>query len=137
MFYQKKNQYGVISIDDSLVKQIIENSVREFNGKVLLSNKKGQIFDNVKIFGVNDTNIYFDYEDNEKDFLINVYIIVKFGQSLSYVSNLIISNIYNVIYSDLGLNVDNINVIIKGIQTNKVLSKRELVYSKFAKEDNN
>jgi len=131
MFYQKKNQYGVISVDDTIIKQIIETSVKSFNGKVLLSNKKGQIFDSVKIWGVNDSNNYFDFNDSEKGYEVNLYIIVKFGFSLTVATNTIINNLYNCINGDLGLYIQNINVIVKGIQTNKAISKRNLVYSKF------
>ena len=41
MLYQETNDYGVITIDDSFLNQLIKDSLRPYEGKVFRANYKG------------------------------------------------------------------------------------------------
>lgn len=129
MIYLEKNEYGVISLDDSYIHQIIKDSIRPFGEKVHIFEYKDSQANYLKYFTINNDyqKLSFSFENDE--IYLRIPLVVSLGQSLSTVANSMISAISDSIINDLQLDIKNIDIVITAVHTNKAFSKRNLVFS--------
>ena len=129
MLYQETNEYGVISIDNTFLNQIIKESLKPYEGKAWKANYKGKSSDFFIKIGNIDALADQEIKESEKGIYIKIYLIVKFGISMGSVSKAIIDNITDVLINDLELKVDDIEVVITAMMMNKNIVKRNIVYN--------
>ena len=129
MLHQETNEYGVISIDNTFLNQIIRESLKPYEGKAWKANYKGKTSDIFIKLGNMDALADQVIKESDKGIYIKVYLIVKFGVSLGAVTGSIINNLADVLENDLELKVDNIDIVITAMMMNKNVVKRDIVYS--------
>ena len=129
MLHQETNEYGVISVDNTFLNQLIKESLKPFEGKVWNAHYKGKSSDFMIKLGNIDGLADREVRESERGVYIKVYLLVKFGVSMSAVSSALISNISEVLENDLELQIDNIEVVITGVIMSKGTVKRDIVYS--------
>lgn len=129
MLHQEKNEFGYITIDESLISQVIYEVIKSFNGNVWLANYKGKQNDLIIKIGDFDALSQLDISETDNGILVKIYIMTKFGQSISAVVNKVFDAVSKTIIDDLCLQIDNIVVELTGVISSKSIGKRNSTYS--------
>ena len=83
MLYSEINGQGTVNIDDSVICQIIEETVEaEFKGRVWISNKKSQVSSFMTKFGGRNVTDDIEMYLERGQVYVKMYIIIKFGLSI-------------------------------------------------------
>ena len=117
MLHQETNEYGVITVDNTFLNQLIKESLAPYEGKVWKANYKSKSQNFLIKLGNFDALSEMEVKTTEKGIYIRIYLMTKFGVSLGTVSGALIDNIADSLENDLELTVDNIEVVISGIIT--------------------
>ncbi len=128
MLHQETNEYGVITVDNAFLNQLIKDSLKPFEGRVWKANYKGKSQDFLIKLGNYDALSEQVVKETEKGIYIRIYLLIKFGLSMGTMSKSIIDNIADTLTNDLGLNIDDIEVVITGMIMTKGIAKRNVVY---------
>ena len=128
MLYQKTNEYGVISVDNTFLNQIIKDALKPYEGKAWKANYKGRSQDFLIKLGNFDMLSEQVVKETEKGIYIKVYLMVKFGTSMGAVSRAVINDLTDVLSNDLDLEIDDIEVVISGMIMTKGIVKRNIIY---------
>ncbi len=118
MSAKMKNDYGTISIDESVLATIAGLSAMECYGLVGMSNRgaadglaellrREHLTKGVKVH-TEDDNIFVD-----------LHIIVQFGTKISEVANNIIERVRYTIENLTGMKVKKININVEGVRVQK------------------
>ena len=137
MLHQEVNDFGVITIDNTFLNQLIRDSLKPFEGKVWRANYKGKGQDFLIKLGNYDALSELIVNESEKGVFIRIYLLAKFGVSLGSVADSLIDNISDVLKNDLGLKIDNIEVVFTGLIMKKGIAKRQIVYQYNYNEEEN
>ncbi|MBP5746620.1 MAG: hypothetical protein J6W58_10015 [Lachnospiraceae bacterium] len=129
MLYQKTNEYGVISVDNTFLNQLIKDALKPFEGRAWKANYKGRSQDFLIKLGNFDALSEQVIKESDKGIYIKIYLIVKFGISLGAVTSAIIDSLADILLNDLEAKIDDIEVVISGMIMTKGIVKREIVYS--------
>ena len=129
MLYQETNDYGVISIDNTFLNQIIKEALKPYEKKAWKAHYKGKTSDFLIKLGNIDALAEQEIKQTEKGIYIKTYLIVKFGSSLGTIAGAVINEIADVLGNDLELEIDDIVVEISGLKMEKGIVKRSVVYS--------
>lgn len=118
--YEEKNEYGNITISDSVIANIIIEEIAKYNGRVLITNSKGKSVSRLykTMGGSPATNIETVIDENGL-LSIKFYIVLKFGMSIKHSTEYIIDDIAKEIELATGKLPKKITVVVSG-----VLSKR-------------
>lgn len=121
MFKSIDTEYGSIEISRSIISQMVSDAVDIYSGKAWLGNAKA-IFN---IFS-NDENSNIDIVWNDDGLHINIFLIIKFGTSISRVTNGIIDYIEDNIKSTFGDIPHKIRILVTGIESKQQVIKRDI-----------
>jgi len=116
MLTQYENEYGVISLDEGLVYQLISDSLKPWEGKA-------------RIAGDREVRL------SENGIYIFVPLGLKFGSSISEISRSVIAYIADAVANSLELPIDDIVVKIAQISTSKTTVKKGIKISYSGRED--
>jgi hypothetical protein len=108
----------MISVDKTVLGNIIRREAGAFRGKITLSNAKGK--------PVGDDVGFFDWlwlEDGA--FELRVFVVLQFGSSISAVTNDFINGIRSRTEALTGIRVARIRIAVKGMLS-KNISRRDL-----------
>jgi uncharacterized alkaline shock family protein YloU len=123
LFYKAETQLGNIGIEKAVIGRIITEAVEEFHGKVVISNYKGKVSGLVaKIGGIDDVN-YMEITLGEKGLDIKVFIMIKFGTSISKVTDQLIRNIKNNVEEFTGMEANSIAVVVTGMFSKQIVKR--------------
>ncbi len=115
MLYRLETVDGAISVNKAVIGKIIADAVREFKGKVLISNHRGKVISGLASrLGMDD--ISFMEITYSKDGLdIRFYILIRFGTSINRVTEHLIETIKKNTEEITGLEVRSVAVVVKGM----------------------
>lgn len=121
MFYEVKTRNGTITVDKTVLGNIIRREAGAFRGKVMLSNAKGK--------PVGDDVGFFDciWSDGGA-FELRVFVILQFGSSISAVTGDLINGLRSRIEALTGIRAERICIAVKGMLS-KNISRRDLEIS--------
>jgi uncharacterized alkaline shock family protein YloU len=122
------NQYGKITIDSTLLQQIISNAFEPWSGRVWIANYKGSQSDAAVMLGSFSSLAEVRTEKNAAGIKITIYVMVKFGESISAICSNITQNIADDAKALLGLDVDDVEIIVTAVLAKRA-SPREIIYS--------
>ena len=128
MLHQETNEYGVITIDNNYLNQLINESLKPYEGKVFKAHYKGGSQNFLIRLGNFDALSEIIASESEKGVYVKIYLMVKFGISMGTMANAVIQNIADAVTNDLGLTIDDIIVEITGMIMSKGIVKRNIVY---------
>ena len=130
MIYQKNTNIGQISVAKNVVTEIIYKVVRVFGNNVVVDNyakSSNKLY--YKMSGGADSNA-IEITNSESGIAIKIYIMVKFGTSISKVSKLIISAVNESFEKTFGMKPSSIEVIITGVFSKNVVKRNIKVTEK-------
>jgi uncharacterized alkaline shock family protein YloU len=118
MFYEVKTQSGTVVLDRAVLGQIIRREAGAFLGKVVLSSAKGK--------PIGDDIGFFDCAWTEDGtFELRVFVILRFGTSISVVTPALIRLLRARIEALTGIRASRIAIAVKGVLS-KNISRRDL-----------
>ena len=121
MFRNIDTEYGSIGINKSIITQMVTDAVDAYSGKVRLGNAKA-VFN---IFS-NDESSNIDIVWDDEEIYINIFLIIKFGTSISRVTNGIIDYIEKNIKVTFGDVPSKIRILVTGIESKQQVIKRDI-----------
>ena len=121
MFRNIDTEYGSIGINKSIITQMVTDAVDAYSGKARLGNAKA-VFN---IFSIDESsNIDIVWDD--EGIYINIFLIIKFGTSISRVTNGIIDYIEKNIKVTFGDIPHKIRILVTGIESKQQVIKRDI-----------
>ncbi|MDR2132273.1 MAG: Asp23/Gls24 family envelope stress response protein [Clostridiales Family XIII bacterium] len=118
MFYEVKTQGGTITLDRAVLGHIIRREAAAFGGKVVLSSAKGK--------PVGEDVGFFDCEwSDEGSFELRVFVVLRFGASISAVTMELIRRLRARIDALTGVRASRVVIAVKGVLS-KNISRRDL-----------
>lgn len=132
--FEISNELGQISFSKAAIFRICEDAVGSCDGNVRIQNYKSRYTAKrpgiLTAFSSSDE----DYEDIELEetaegIFITVYVVVRFGTSISTAANRIIDHIYAEMESLFGVRPACVTVIITGVAS-KTIAKRHIEYAR-------
>ena len=121
MFRNIDTEYGSIGINKSIITQMVTDAVDVYSGKAWLGNAKA-VFN----FFSNDESSNIDIAWDDEGICINIFLIIKFGTSISRVTNGIIEYIEKNIKITFGDVPSKIRILITGIESKQQVIKRDI-----------
>ena len=121
MFRNIDTEYGSIGINKSIITQMVTDDVDVYSGKARLGNAKA-VFN---IFS-NDESSNIDIVWDDEGIYINIFLIIKFGTSISRVTNGIIDYIEKNIKVTFGDIPHKIRILVTGIESKQQVIKRDI-----------
>ena len=121
MFRNIDTEYGSIGINKTIITQMVTEAVDAYSGKVRLGNAKA-VFN---IFS-NDESSNIDIVWDDEEIYINIFLIIKFGTSISRVTNGIIDYIEKNIKVTFGDVPSKIRILVTGIESKQQVIKRDI-----------
>ncbi|MEG0829063.1 MAG: Asp23/Gls24 family envelope stress response protein [Anaerovoracaceae bacterium] len=125
--FTKETELGNISMTKNVIGRIVLEVVGEFGGKVIVSNHKGGPLSFVsKIGGTEETNnMEVIFNDGDKGIDLRVYIVIRFGTSITLVTNTLVDKLHKSIKMMTGVEPNSVAVIVTGI-ISKNIAKRHI-----------
>lgn len=121
MFRNIDTEYGSIGINKSIITQMVTDAVDAYSGKARLGNAKA-VFN---IFS-NDESSNIDIVWDDEGIHINIFLIIKFGTSISRATNGIIDYIEKNIKVTFGDIPHKIRILVTGIESKQQVIKRDI-----------
>ncbi|MDI9493249.1 MAG: Asp23/Gls24 family envelope stress response protein [Bacillota bacterium] len=91
--YLHETEAGTIKIQRAVIGRIVIEAVRKFQGRVLITSRKGKPVRIKHKHGIPYATDYFDISMGEKGLDIRIYIAIRFGTSIGSVTEQLISDI--------------------------------------------
>ncbi len=115
-----ETELGKITVPKAVVGKIIAQTVEQFDGKVIISNNKGKVPGFVsKIGGVDDSSS-MEISLTEQGLDIRVFIVLRFGTSITSVTNKLVNQIHENIEEMTGVKPNSVAVVITGVISKKI-----------------
>ena len=106
---------GTITVTKWVIGKIILDVVEEFEGKVIISNYKGKVPGIVsKIGGMDEVNT-MEINMTEQGLDIRVFVVLRFGTSITRATNLLMDKIYEKIKELTGIAPNSVAIVVTGM----------------------
>lgn len=106
---------GTITVTRWVIGKIILDVVEEFEGKVIISNHKGKVPGIVsKISGMDEINT-MEINMTEQGLDIRVFVVLRFGTSITRATNLLVDTIHERIKELTGIAPNSVVVVVTGM----------------------
>ena len=116
-----ETELGTIKVAKSVIGNIIKDVIDSFDGKVIVSNSKGKITNQLPKLGPKEEYSDIAIEHTEEGLLnISIYIILKFGTSIKYTTEKIIADIRTSIKETIAMDVNEITVTVTGMMSKHI-----------------
>lgn len=117
MAIRYKNNYGMVSISDTVIANIAASSVMESYGVVGLASRstKDGLY---KLLGLDNMNRGVKVSRNiDGSVTVNISLILNYGVKIAVVCQNIIENVkYNIEHS-LHISVNQVNILVQGVRS--------------------
>lgn len=111
---------GTITVNKAAIGKIIIEAARKFDGKVIISNHKGKVPGRVPKLGGMDEINHMEIELNENGLDIRVFVVLRFGTSITQVTNQMVDEIHNNIKNMTGMEPNSVAVVVTGVLSKHV-----------------
>ena len=112
---------GTITVAKSVIGNIIKSVIDSFDGKVIISNSKGKITNQLPKLGPKEEYGDVEIELTEEGLLnINIYVILKFGTSIKATTERMITDIRALIKETIAMDVNEIDVTVTGMMSKHI-----------------
>lgn len=125
MFYKIETNAGSINIGRAVIGKIISEAVGQFNGRILISNRKGKIVRMKQRYGVIDATDYMEINMGKNGLDIRFFIAIRFGTSIGTVTEKLIRDIKADIEKTTGIEANSIAVVVTGL-ISKQITRRNI-----------
>ena len=126
MLYSEINGQGTVNIDDSVICQIIEETVEsDFKGRVWISNKKSQVSSFMTILRAKGVTDDIEMYLERGQIYLKMYVIIKFGISIKATTDELILRLKETIEEKSLMPVKEIHLVVNGVMA-KHVAKRHI-----------
>lgn len=115
MLYIRETEQGSITIRKPVIGSIIFKAIGRQNGRVFLSNHKGKLIRIKYKHGSIDASDFIEITFDEKGVDIRFFIAIKFGTSISMVTEQLIQELKRDIEYLTGLEANSIAIVVTGL----------------------
>ncbi|MCF0150367.1 MAG: Asp23/Gls24 family envelope stress response protein [Firmicutes bacterium] len=133
MLAREKNEFGYISLNNALLEQIIDHALKKHSDNARLANYNGNGAEPVWMLIGLDNMAEKEVVVDENGVFIRLYLVIRFGQSISGICEDMIASIRNDIVDLLQLPVKNIEIVVTGV-ISKRIAKRNIVFRLYDEE---
>lgn len=110
-----EGELGTISVSKAAIGKIITEVVDSFQGKVIISNHKGKVPGLVSKIGGMDESSTMDINLTEQGLDVKVFVVLRFGTSITQVTNYLVNEIHNKIKDMTGMEPNSVVVVVTGM----------------------
>lgn len=128
--YILQTDLGTITVTGAALANVVVKAVKDYDGKVIISNKKGRIQSFSQLIGVNDELSEVRVKETKGELSIKIYLVLKFGTSIGYVTQSLAEKIRKGFSEITGRNPKKITIVITGMLSGDNLAKRNIEVSK-------
>lgn len=126
MLYSEINDEGTVSINESVICQIIEETVEsEFAGRVWLSSKKSQPSSIMTMLGAKEVTDDIEMYLENGQLYLKMFVILKFGVSIKKTTSELIQKLKQAIENNAVMPVKEITLIVNGV-VSKQIARRNI-----------
>lgn len=125
MIYEDNNDFGKIQFDEKIIGNIIRKTADGFQGRVMLSGSRGRIKKNTSKTRNSDDLTFMNIKKGSQGYVIDVYIVLKFGTSIKRTSHDLIDSIKEQVSIITEIPVAKVRIIITGMRS-KNFSRRHI-----------
>ena len=111
---------GTITVNKAAIGKIIIEAAEKFDGKVIISNHKGKVPGLVSKFGGMDEINNMEIELTENGLNIRVFVVLRFGTSITRVTNQMVDEIHKNIKAMTGMEPNSVAVVVTGVLSKHV-----------------
>jgi len=124
MLYREKTDSGKIKYDEIIIGNIARRVIADTEGRALASDAKGRLIKGGPGPGSND-NLIVDALFHDGALNVKMYIIIRFGSSISKVTDDIDRSFRAAVPTVTGAAVGDLSIFVKGLLS-KNISKRNI-----------
>jgi len=124
--YRIETSAGSISITKNVIGRIIIESVRKFNGKIIISNHKGKVRVPKRRGDGSDIINNIDIVMGAKGLDIRLYVVMKFGTSIGTAIDGLIKAIYDDALAMTGLAPNSVAIVVTGMISKDQMTRRNI-----------
>ena len=128
MIIRLTNTQGAVSFNGILIDQIIERAMKPWEGRVWIANYKGRSSDKTVRSGNLEPLEEKIISTTENGVFIRLYLMLRFGTSKKACTESIISSVAKDITECLDLPIEDIELVVTGLISEKP-AKRDIVVS--------
>ena len=125
MLYHLETPTGRVSLAKSIVGGIVVESVKQFGGKVLLSNHKGKIISTGKKKSGEEANL-MEITMGAQGLDVRVFVVIHFGTSIGAVTNKLIEDIREQIKEHTTLEPNSVAIVVTGMISKQQMARRNI-----------
>lgn len=127
MLYKWEENEGIITLDRSVVRIIVAEAMQQFDGSMQFAAQyKGTVPGwLLKLSGGSESSS-MDISMGKKGMIIRVFVVIRFGTSISKVTNQLMNEICKSVFQTTGISVEKISVMVAGLIFNKHVVKRKI-----------
>ena len=114
MLYKKETKEGQILLDRTVIAQLVEEQIRQFRGKVWITNPKGVMggFMN-RISGRSELD-ELDIDVTEDGVTVRIYLAIRFGVSIRMITDRLIADIRKALTEYGEIPVAEVAIVVTG-----------------------
>ncbi|MCQ4637408.1 Asp23/Gls24 family envelope stress response protein [Anaerovorax odorimutans] len=120
---------GTITVSKNAIGKIVIEAVEQFDGKVIISNHKGKVPGIVSRFGGMDDTSIMEINSGEKGLDLRVFVVLRFGTSITQVTNQLVDDIHEKMKESLGIEPNSVAVVVTGM-ISKNIARRHIEVSR-------
>lgn len=127
MLYKWEEEEGVVTLDRAVVRILVAEAMQRFDGSMQFAAQyKGMVSGwLLKLSGGSESSS-MDISMGKKGMIIRVFVVIRFGTSISKVTNELMDEIRNCVFQTTGISVEKISVVVAGLIFNKHFVKRKI-----------
>ena len=130
MIYKVETKAGSISFSKNIIGRIVIESIRQFNGRVMVSNHKAKIHAPDQKRGGLDAIGTMDITMGAKGLDLRVYVVIRFGMSIGAVTDRLILDIYTSTKELTGLEPNSVAIVVTGMLSKRQMARRNIEVKK-------
>ncbi len=116
-----ETELGTIKVAKSVIGNIIMDVIDSFNGKVILSNSKGKIPNQLaQKIGTKEEFSEMDIELAENGLDIKLFVVLKFGTSIKATTGKMIDDIRVLVKENTAMDINEIAITVTGMMSKHI-----------------
>lgn len=120
-----QNNLGTISITKQVIGRIVAEAIDRFDGKVMISNHKGKVAGVTSKKNGPDERAYMDITHGKNGIDLRVFIVIRFGTSITKVTNQLVDDIHGGLTQITGKEPNSVAVVVTGM-ISKNIARRHI-----------
>ena len=123
MLTRVTNEKGIISFDETLIDQTVQEALRPFRGQVWLARYRGSGSDWMILLGNYESMAEKKVRYTDKGLYVRLYLLIKIGTSISEVARSLCYFIADMIENQLQLPLDNVEIVVTGMVSKNAVKR--------------